>query len=60
MTEVSPCDEEYISTVFLVPKKTGDFRPVINLKSECPEKSKIACKFQNFKIAQTLAISGPY
>ena len=31
MTEVSPCDEEYISTVFLVPKKTGDFRPVINL-----------------------------
>ena len=32
MTEVSPCDNEFISTVFLVPKKTGDFRPVINLK----------------------------
>ena len=32
VTEVSPCDNEFISTVFLVPKKTGDFRPVINLK----------------------------
>ena len=31
MTEVSPCDNESISKVFLVPKKTGDFRPVINL-----------------------------
>ena len=30
MTEVSPCDNEFISTVFLVPKKTGDFRSVIN------------------------------
>ena len=34
VTEVSPCDNEFISTVFLVPKKTGDFRPVINLKSD--------------------------
>ena len=31
LTEVSPFDDEFISTVFLVPKKTGDFRPVINL-----------------------------
>ena len=31
VTEVSPCDNEFISTVFLVPKKTGDFRQVINL-----------------------------
>ena len=48
MREVSPCDEEFISTVFLVPKKTGDFRPVINLKSECPEKSKIAWQISKF------------
>ena len=32
VTEVSPCDNEFISTVFLVPKKTGVFRPAINLK----------------------------
>ena len=32
VTEVSTCDDKLISTVFLVPKKTGDFRPVINLK----------------------------
>ena len=32
MTEVSPCDNVFISTVFSVPKKTGDFRPVVNLK----------------------------
>jgi len=31
VTEASPCDDEFISTVFLVPKKTGEFRPVINL-----------------------------
>ena len=29
---MSRCDKEFISTVCLVPKKTGDFRPVINLK----------------------------
>ena len=38
MTEVSPCDDEFISTVFLVPKKTRDFRPVINLKPLFVEK----------------------
>ena len=31
VTEVSPCDDAFIATVFLVPKKTGDFWPVINL-----------------------------
>ena len=38
MTEVSPCDNESISTVFLVPKKTGHFRPVINLNLSICEK----------------------
>ena len=32
VTEVSPCDDEFIYTVFLAPKKTRDFQPVINLK----------------------------
>ena len=32
----------------------------LTLKSECPENQKLRDKFQNFKIAQTLAISGPY
>ena len=29
VTRVAPCKEEFISIVFLVPKKTGDMRPVI-------------------------------
>ena len=30
--EVSHCKNEFISNFFLVPKESGDFRPVINLK----------------------------
>ena len=30
--EVSSCPNEFLSNIFLVPKKTGDMRPVINLK----------------------------
>ena len=32
ITEVTHCKNEFISNIFLVPKKTGDFCPVINLK----------------------------
>ena len=32
ITVVPPSDNKFISNIFLVPKKTGDFRPVINLK----------------------------
>ena len=32
----------------------------MDFKSECPENQKLSGKFQNFKNAQTLAISGPY
>ena len=43
VTEVSPCGDEFVSTVLLVPKKNLDFRPVINLlkafKSICRKDS---------------------
>lgn len=32
ISEVYPCHDEFMSNLFLVPKKTGDFSPVINLK----------------------------
>lgn len=32
ISEVHPCHDKFISNLFLVPKKTGDFSPVINLK----------------------------
>ena len=47
VTEVSLCDDEFISTVFLVPKKTGDFRPVINLKPLNQLVEKIHFKMDN-------------
>ena len=49
--EVFPCDNELISTVFLVPKKTGDFRPVINLKPLNQFVEKIHFKMENIHMA---------
>ena len=51
VTEVSPCDDEFISTVFLVPKKTGDFRPVINLKPLNQFVEKTHFKMENIRMA---------
>ena len=51
MIEVFPCDNELISTVFLVPKKTGDFRPVINLKPLNQFVEKIHFKMENIHMA---------
>ena len=51
VTEVSPCNDEFISTVFLVPKKTGDFRPVINLKPFNQFVEKIHFKMDNIRMA---------
>ena len=51
VTEVSPCDSEFISTIFLVPMKTGDFRPVINLKSLNQFVEKIHFKMENIRMA---------
>ena len=47
VTEVSPCNDEFISTVFLVPMKTGYFRPVINLKPLNQLVEKIHFKMDN-------------
>jgi hypothetical protein len=32
ITEATDCKNTFIPNIFLVPKKTSDFRPVINLK----------------------------
>ena len=38
ITVVPPSDNEFISNILLVPKKTGDFRPVIKaIESVCAE-----------------------
>ena len=60
MTEVSPCDNEFISTVFLVPKKTGDFRPVINLKPLNQFFEKIHFKMENIRMALNCISSGDF
>ena len=60
MTEVSPCDNEFISTVFLVPKKTGDFRPVINLKPLNQFVEKIHFKIENIRMALNCISPGDF
>ena len=64
MTEVSPCDNEFISTVFLVPKKTGDFQPVINLKPLNQFVKKIHFKMESIHMALNCispwGLHGPY
>lgn len=30
--QVPPSEDQFISTIFIVPKKDGSFRPIINLK----------------------------
>ena len=60
VTEVSPCDDEFISTVFLVPKKTGDFRPVINLKPLNQFVEKIHFKMDNIHMALNCISPGDF
>ena len=59
VTEVSPCDNEFISTV-LVPKKTGDFRPVINLKHLNQFVEKIHFKMENIRTALNCISPGDF
>ena len=44
-----PCHEEFLSNLFLVPKKTGDMRPVINLKPLNEFVQKIHFKMENIQ-----------
>ena len=60
VTEVSPCDNDFISTVFLVPKKTGDFRPVINLKPLNQFVEKIHFKMENIRMALNCISPGDF
>ena len=60
MTEVSPCDNEFISKVFLVPKKTGDFRSVINLKPLNQFVEKIHFKMENIHMALNCISPGDF
>ena len=57
---MSPCDNEFISTVCLVPKKTGDFRPVINLKPLYQFVEKIHFKMENIRMALNCISSGDF
>ena len=54
ITHVSPCQEEFISNLFLVPKKTGDMRPVINLKPLNGFVQNIHFKMENIQMALNL------
>ena len=49
--EVSSCSNEFLSNIFLVPKKTGDMRPVINLKLLNVFIQKIHFKMENINTA---------
>ena len=49
--EISSCSNEFLSNIFLVPKKTGDMRPVINLKLLNVFIQKIPFKMENINTA---------
>ena len=60
MTEVSPCDDEFISTVSLVPTNTVDFRPVTNLKPLNQFVEKIHFKMDNIRMALNCVSPGDF
>ena len=53
-----PCHEEFLSNLFLVPKKTGDMRPVINLKPLNEFVQKIHFKMENIQMALNFIARG--
>lgn len=57
---VFPCKEEFVSNIFLVPKKTGDMRPVINLKPLNQFMQKIHFKMENIQMALNFISQGDY
>ena len=58
--EVSSCSNEFLSNIFLVPKKTGDMRPVINLKPLNVFVQKIHFKMENINTALHTIAPGDY
>jgi len=60
INRVSPCQGEFISNLFLVPKKTGDTRPVINLKPLNEFIQNIHFKMENIQMALNLITKGDY
>ena len=58
--EVSSCSNEFLSNIFLVPKKTGDMRPVINLKPLNVFVQKIHFKMENINTALHTIANGDY
>ena len=60
VTRVAPCKEEFISNIFLVPQKTGDMRPVINLKPLNQYIQNIHFKMENIQMALNLISPGDF
>ena len=58
--EVTSCSNEFLSNIFLVPKKTGDMRPVINLKPLNVFVQKIHFKMENINTALHTIAPGDY
>ena len=58
--EVTSCSNEFLSNIFLVPKKTGDMRPVINLKPLNVFVQKIHFKMENINTALHAITPGDY
>ena len=54
------CPGEFISNLFLVPKKTGDLRPVINLKPWNKFVVKRHFKMETISVARELMNSNDY
>ena len=60
INEVYHCKNEFISNLFLVPKKTGDFRPVINLKPLNQFVEEIHFKMENIQMVLNAVSPGDY
>jgi len=58
--EVSSCSNEFLSNIFLVPKKTVDMRPVIKLKPFNVFVQKIHFKMENINTAFHTIAPGDY
>ena len=59
VTRVAPC-KEFISNIFLVPQKTGDMRPVINLKPLNQYIQNIHFKMENIQMNLNLVSPGDF